>query len=92
MSDNAREAARKQIKARRDFWAMLAILLIVSVFLVVIWWLTGAPHYFWPAWPLVAIAVALVFSGLNAFGIINREVTEEDIDAHLARKNRDGSA
>jgi len=92
MSDNAREAARKQIKARRDFWAMLAILLIVSVFLVVIWWLTGAPHYFWPAWPLVAIAVALVFSGLNAFGIINREVTEADIDAHLARKNPGGSA
>ena len=92
MSDNARDAARKQIKARREFWSMLAILVIVAVFLVVIWWLTGAPHYFWPAGPLMAIAVALVFSGLNAFGIINREVTEADIDAHLARKNRGGSA
>lgn len=92
MSDEVRDAARKQIKARREFWSMLAILLIVAVFLVVIWWLTGAPHYFWPAWPLMAIAVALVFSGLNAFGIINREVTEADIDAHLARKNPGGSA
>lgn len=92
MSDNARDAARKQIKARREFWSMLAILVVVAVFLVVIWWLTGAPHYFWPAWPLMAIAVALVFSGLNAFGIINREVTEADIDAHLARKNPGGSA
>ena len=34
-----------------------------------------------------AIVVALVFSGLNVFGIINREVTEADIDAHLARKS-----
>ena len=92
MSDNARDAARKQIKARREFWSMLAILVVVAVFLVVIWWLTGAPHYFWPAWPLMAIAVALVFSGLNAFGIINREVTEADIDAHLARKNHGDSA
>ena len=92
MSDDARAAAKKQIKARRDFWSMLAILIVVAIFLVVIWWLTGAPHYFWPAWPLLAILVALVFSGLSAFGVINREVTESDIDAHLARKNRGGTA
>jgi membrane protein YdbS with pleckstrin-like domain len=92
MTDDAREAARKQIKTRREFWSMLAILIVVAIFLVVIWWVTGAPHYFWPAWPLLAIAVALVFSGLNAFGVINREVTEGDIDAHLARKNPGGTA
>jgi 4-hydroxybenzoate polyprenyltransferase len=92
MSDDARAAAKKQIKARRDFWSMLAILVVVSIFLVVIWWLTGAPHYFWPAWPLLAILVSLVFSGLSAFGVINRDVTESDIDAHLARKNRGGTA
>lgn len=92
MSDNAREAARKQIKARREFWSLLAILTVVGVFLVLIWWVTGAPSYFWPAWPLLAFVLAIVFSGLNAFGILNREVTEEDIDAHLARKNRGGSA
>jgi membrane protein YdbS with pleckstrin-like domain len=92
MSDDERAAAKKQIKARRDFWSMLAILVVVAIFLVVIWWLTGAPRYFWPAWPLLAILVALVFSGLSAFGVINREVTESDIDAHLARKNRGGTA
>jgi 4-hydroxybenzoate polyprenyltransferase len=92
MSDDARAAAKKQIKARREFWSMLAILVVVAIFLVAIWWLTGAPHYFWPAWPLLAILVALVFSGLNAYGVINREVTESDIDAHLARKNRGGTA
>ena len=92
MSDDTRAAAKKQIKAQRDFWSMLAMLVVVSIFLVAIWWLTGAPHYFWPAWPLLAILVALIFSGLSAFGVINREVTESDIDAHLARKNRGGTA
>ena len=92
MSDNAREVARKQIKTRREFWATLAILVVVGLFLIVIWWVTGAPHYFWPAWPLLAFALAIVFQGLNAFGILNREVTEADIDAHLARKNPGGSA
>jgi membrane protein YdbS with pleckstrin-like domain len=92
MSDDTRAAAKKQIKAQRDFWSMLAVLVVVSIFLVAIWWLTGAPHYFWPAWPLLAILVALIFSGLSAFGVINREVTESDIDAHLARKNRGGTA
>jgi 4-hydroxybenzoate polyprenyltransferase len=92
MSDDTRAAAKKQIKAQRDFWSMLAVLVVVSIFLVAIWWLTGAPHYFWPAWPLLAILVALTFSGLSAFGVINREVTESDIDAHLARKNRGGTA
>jgi len=92
MSDEERAVARKQIKARREFWSMLAILVVVAILLVAIWWVTGAPHYFWPAWPLLAILAALVFSGLNAFGVLNREVTESDIDAHLARKNRGGTA
>lgn len=90
--DDDREIARKQIKARREFWSLLAILIVVGLFLVVIWWVTGAPHYFWPAWPLLAFVVAIVFSGLNAFGVINREVTERDIDAHLAKRNRGGTA
>jgi membrane protein YdbS with pleckstrin-like domain len=91
-TDDAREAARKQIKTRREFWSLSAILVVVGIFLVVIWWVTGAPHYFWPAWPLIAFVLAIVFSGLNAFGVLNREVTEADIDAHLARKNRGGAA
>jgi hypothetical protein len=92
MSDEVREAARKQIKTRREFWALVAILVVVGLFLVVIWWVTGAPHYFWPAWPLLGFVLAIVFSGLNAFGVLNREVTESDIDAHLAKKNRGGTA
>jgi uncharacterized membrane protein len=91
MTDDAREMARKRIKSRRDFWALLATLIVVGAFLIVIWWVTGAPRYFWPAWPLLGFGLAIIFSGLNAFGIMNRDVTEGDIDAELARKNRGGT-
>ncbi len=86
MTDAERDAARKRIKGRRDFWSLLAVLVVVGLFLIGVWYFTGAPHYFWPAWPLLAFAVAILFSGLNAFGVLNRDVTEGDIDAELARK------
>ena len=88
MTDADRDAAKKRIKARREFWALLAVLVVISAFLVAIWFLTGASSYFWPIWPLMGFVIAIVFSGLNAFGVINREVTDADIDAELARKNR----
>lgn len=88
MTDADRQAARKRIKARREFWSLLAVLAVVSVMLVAIWYFTGAHSYFWPIWPLLAFLVALVFSALNAFGVINREVTDGDIDAELNRTKR----
>ena len=88
MTDADRDAAKKRIKARREFWSLLAVLVVISAFLIAIWFLTGASSYFWPIWPLMGFVVAILFSGLNAFGVINREVTEGDIDAELARKNR----
>lgn len=86
MTDADRHAARKRIKARRDFWSLLATLVVVSILLTGIWYFTGAPRYFWPVWPFLGFAVALVFSGLNAFGVLNRDVTESDIDAELAKR------
>ena len=88
MTDADRDAAKKRIKARREFWALLAVLVVISLFLIAIWFLTGARSYFWPIWPLMGFVIAIVFSGLNAFGVINREVTDADIDAELSRKNR----
>ncbi len=88
MTDADRDAAKKRIKARREFWSLLAVLVVISLFLVAIWFLTGANSYFWPIWPLMGFVIAILFTGLNAFGVINRKVTEGDIDAELARRNR----
>ncbi|MFC5503212.1 2TM domain-containing protein [Lysinimonas soli] len=89
MTDADRNLARKRIKARREFWSMLAIFIVISLLLTAIWFMTtGGTGYFWPIWPLFGFAIATVFGALNAFGIINREVTEADIDAELERRNR----
>ncbi len=88
MTDADRQAAKKRIKGRREFWSLLAVLIVISLFLVAVWYLTGASSYFWPIWPLMGFVIAILFSGLNAFGVINRDVSESDIDAELARKNR----
>lgn len=88
-SGTDREIARKRVKARRDFGATTAVLVVVAIILIVIWSVTtGGRGYFWPMWPLIGFAIAIVFSGLNAFGVINREVTDGDVDAELERMKR----
>ncbi len=88
-TDDQREIARKRVKARRDFWSMLAVFVVVAIVLVAIWFLTtGGSGYFWPVWPLVGLGIATLFSALNAFGITNRHVTEADVDAEVDRMNR----
>jgi hypothetical protein len=89
MTDADRETARKRVKARRDFSATTAILVVIAAILIVIWFVTNDGHgYFWPMWPLIGFAIAIVFSGLNAFGVINRDVTDGDIDAEIDRMKR----
>lgn len=90
MSDHElRDSVRKRLKARNDFVVMAAIFAIVAVILAVIWWLSSGPGtYFWPVWPYLGMGIALVFAGLDAFGITNRTITEADIDAEIERRNR----
>ncbi|CAN5209913.1 hypothetical protein BH11ACT3_BH11ACT3_08950 [soil metagenome] len=83
--DELRKAARKNLKARNDFKVMLAIFAVLTVVLVAIWFFTGAPRYFWPAWPILGFTIASVFSGLDAYGITRRQITEADVDAEVAR-------
>jgi hypothetical protein len=91
MSDAERKIARKRVKARRDFAGTLVSLVIIDAVLIVIWFVTTGGHgYFWPLWPSIGFAIAIVFSGLNAFGLLNRDVTENDIDAELDRMKRKG--
>jgi len=90
MSDEElRKAARKNLKARNDYKVMLAIFAVISLFLIAIWFITtGGVGYFWPAWPLLAFAIAAVFGGLDAYGVTRRHITESDVDAEIARMTR----
>jgi 4-hydroxybenzoate polyprenyltransferase len=89
MSDADRQIARKRLKARRDFASTVVTLVVVGVVLVAIWFVTtGGNGYFWPLWPLLGFAIAIVFSGLNAFGVLNRDISDSEIDAEIARMQR----
>jgi 4-hydroxybenzoate polyprenyltransferase len=88
MTDADRDIARKRIKGRREFAATTVTLVVIEAVLILIWFITGAPRYFWPLWPAIGFAIAIVFTGLNAYGLLNRDVTDGDIDAELNRMKR----
>ena len=83
-----REFARKRIKARRDFWYMVCVFVVVFVLCVVIWALTGM-RYFWPMWPLLGFAIATVFSAISTFGPASRPISQERIDEEVRRLGGD---
>lgn len=89
-ADDIRTVARARLKARNDFKVMLAIFGVVTVLLLAIWFFsTGQPSgftaYFWPVWPILGMAIAAVFAGLDAYGVTRRHITESDIDAEVER-------
>lgn len=88
-TDDLRKAARRNLKSRNDFKVMLAIFIVISLILIAVWFFsTGGTGYFWPAWPLLGLSIAAVFSGLDAYGITRRQITEADIDAEVDRMTR----
>jgi len=93
MSDDIREQARKRIKARRDFWQMLAIFVVIAILLNIIWLTTGGVDtYYWPMWPMIGFALATVFSALSTFGPFGGPITDAHVDAEIRRMGGDSGA
>ncbi|MBN9606224.1 MAG: 2TM domain-containing protein [Actinomycetales bacterium] len=91
-TDEMRDQVRKQLKARRDFWTMAIVFVIVWIILAGIWYFTTGPGtYFWPAWAYLGMGIALVFSALSAFTRWGQGVTESDVDAEIERRSRRGA-
>ena len=80
-----REAARQRLQAKRDFGSHLVAYVVVNIFLVVVWAVTGA-GYFWPIWVIGGWGIGLVLHAWDVFW--RRPVTEADIDAEMARHRR----
>lgn len=89
-ADDLRTVARARLKARNDFKILLTIFGVIIVLLLLIWlFSTGLPSnftaYFWPVWPILGMAIAATFVGLDAYGVTRRHITEADVDAEVAR-------
>lgn len=65
--DSLHTAAIHSLKRKAAFRSMLFTFLAVWVLLIAIWFLTGR-GYFWPIWAILGMAIALVFTGVGAYG------------------------
>lgn len=89
MSDDIRETARKRIKAKRDFWSMVIIFVIITVLLNGIWLISGYRTYYWPMWPMIGFAIATAFTAFSVFGPGGRPITDHAIDREVRKLGGD---
>jgi uncharacterized membrane protein len=81
---DARKQALERLKAQRAFRSLLATAAIVSLIAVAIWAVSGAGS-FWPVWVMLGMGIAVLFSGLRAYGPGQRPITEAEIDREVDR-------
>jgi hypothetical protein len=77
--------ARKRVTDRREFGSHVVAYVVVNMFLVLVWAVTGG-GYFWPAWVLGPWGIGLVLHAWDVFG--RRPVTDADVQAELQRRRR----
>jgi len=85
MNEELRDSARKRIKAKRDFWNLVLVLIIVTIIVNAIWFFTGYREYYWPMWPMLGFAIAIFFTGLSAYGPGSRPISDDEIDREVRR-------
>ena len=82
LEQSDRERVRAQLEAQRKFRADVFAYLVVNLFLIGAWLVTGA-GYFWPGWVLAGWSVLLLLDGWNAY--LRRPITDKDIDEQLRK-------
>jgi fatty acid desaturase len=76
-----RDAAIKRIKDKRDFKTHVVTYVLVNLFLVGVWAVSGS-GYFWPGWVMAGWGIGLVLHGWQTYRG-DRPITEEDIQREM---------
>ncbi len=80
-----RVLAEKSLKKKQDFWRYIGVYIGVNALLVGIWWISSPAGYFWPAWPMLGMAVAIPIIGFEAYGPGASGPSEEKLQAEMRR-------
>lgn len=83
-TEEAREAALKRLKAKRDFRGSVVAYVLVNSLLVVVW-AVGDRGVFWPVFPMAGWGLALGFQAWYAYGA--KPVSEDDIHREMERRS-----
>jgi hypothetical protein len=91
-SDKLAEA-KKRVKKKRDFYEHLTTYLVISVFLVVLNYITS-PGNWWFQWPVLGWGMAVLFNYLDVFGVpgvgpMNKEWESKALREELDRIERE---
>ena len=76
-----RDAAIKRIKDKRDFKTHAVSYVVVNLFLIGVWAVSGG-GYFWPGWVMAGWGIGLVLHGWKTYRG-ERPITEEDIQREM---------
>ncbi len=76
-----RDAAIKRIKDKRDFKTHAVSYVVVNLFLIGVWAVSGG-GYFWPGWVMAGWGIGLVLHGWQTYRG-ERPITEEDIQREM---------
>lgn len=80
--DTSRQQAIQRLHQRRGFLNYVIGAVVISLFMVVIWALSGQ-GYFWPIWVMGGFAIGLIFYGVNL--AMNKPLTEEQIQREMQK-------
>jgi len=80
-----RALAEKSLKKKGDFWRYIAVYIGVNGLLAGIWWISSPGGYFWPAWTMLGMAVAIPIIGFEAYGPAATGPSEAKIQAEMKR-------
>ena len=75
----ARAAAIKRLKEKRDLYAHLFTYAVVNAALIAIWAFTGS-GFFWPIFPLLGWGIGIVF---HVWDVYRAPISEEEIQREM---------
>ena len=80
--DSARQQAIQRLHQRRGFVNFIVGAIVVSLFMVLIWALSGR-GYFWPVWVMGGFLIGGIFYGVNQ--LMNKPLTEDQIQREMQK-------